>query len=196
MATRGISGLALGSAATGAFLIYAGLKGTSPLEELRAILAGEVTPLGRTPLGSPITIAKRTDPYTAGEGYAGGSDSSIVNAAAKYLGRPYRWGGTFAGSSGGDCSGLVYRALNDAGYTVRRLTTYGWMGSPMAVTVTTPAAGDLVVWPGHMGIFVSPGKMIHAPQTGGVVGYTDIGKRYGINPRYRRVKKSGGATPI
>jgi cell wall-associated NlpC family hydrolase len=195
MATKGVSGPALAAVAGGAFLVYVGIKGTTPLEELRSILTGATPePLGTSPKGTAITVT-RTDEYTPGEGFAGGSDSSIVRAAAKYLGRPYRWGGTFAGGAGGDCSGLVYRALTDAGYTVRRLTTFGWMTSPMAVTVTKPEPGDLVVWPGHMGIYVGSGKMIVAPRTGTVVQYQTVGRRNGIAPTYRRVRKTGGPKP-
>lgn len=190
-ATRGISGTALASAAGGAFLIYVGIKGSNPLDELRSILQGATPePLGRQATGTPVTVSARTGEFAGGT-FAPASNSSIVQAAAKYIGKPYRWGAT--GPDSFDCSGLVYRALRESGYNVRRLTTYGWLVSPMAVTVKNPEPGDLVVWPGHMGIYVGGGRMIEAPRTGLTVRYSSVGTRNGVAPTYRRVKPGGTA---
>jgi cell wall-associated NlpC family hydrolase len=35
--------------------------------------------------------------------------------------------------------------------------------------------GDIVWEPGHVGIYVGNGAVIHAPHTGGVVGYISVG---------------------
>jgi cell wall-associated NlpC family hydrolase len=189
-ATRGISGTALMSAAGGAFLIYIGIRGVNPVDELRTILSGATpTPLDRTAKGTGITVTSTRTGEFAGGTFAPASNSGIVNAAAKYLGKPYRWGAT--GPNAFDCSGLVYRALRESGYQVRRLTTFGWMVSPMAVTVQNPEPGDLVVWPGHMGIYVGGGRMIEAPRTGLTVRYAPVGNRNGVAPTYRRVKPGG-----
>jgi cell wall-associated NlpC family hydrolase len=193
MATRGMSGTALTLGAVGSLLIYAGIKGTNPLDEIRGIFTGTPPePLSRESTYTPIT---QTGSGT-GES-TGTSSSALLNAARRYLGRPYRWGGTFAGNAGGDCSGLVYRACLDIGLKVPRHTTVTWPLSSHAIRVSAPSVGDLVVWPGmHMGIHSGSGQMLHAPRTGDVVKFASYtSSRSGRQAVYLRVKTGVLTTP-
>lgn len=113
---------------------------------------------------------------TATGNYAGTGNASvgqaIVAAAKTYLGTPYVWGGS--SYSGVDCSGLVMRAHQAAGISVVRYS--GWLGSNgKSVTLAEAKPGDVVCYSGHVGIYVGNGQMIHAPQPGQKVTYTNIG---------------------
>jgi peptidoglycan DL-endopeptidase CwlO len=193
MAPRaGISGRALALATAGGVLVYAGLRGESPLEALRGILTGSPPPL---PEGKGISLTdfgSGTIPGAAGVGT--GPNAQLATAATKYLGVPYRWGGT--SRSGLDCSGLVVVSYRDIGVTGVPRTSLGQRMWSNHIQVSSPAAGDLVYWPGHIGIMVGAGKMINAPRTGRNVEYASVGSRNGVAPTYLRYapkRRSGRA---
>jgi hypothetical protein len=184
MAQRaGISGKALGLAAAGGVLVYAGLRGESPLESIRGILTGSPAPV---PSGRPVTL----EPFGGGSiptsGAVGGAFPQLLTAATRYLGVPYKWAGT--SRAGVDCSGLVVLSFHDVGVTGVPRTSLGqrlWRRVKQ-VSASETGAGDLVWWPGHIGIVVNARKMINSPHTGSVVGYATIGVRDGKTPTYLR----------
>lgn len=103
--------------------------------------------------------------------------SEIVPYARRFLGVPYRWGGS--SPSGFDCSGFtsyVYR--NAAGVSIPRTSrAQSRFGQPVSRAHLMP--GDLVFFGSpvhHVGIYVGGGMMIHAPHTGDVVRYASIGR--------------------
>ena len=115
--------------------------------------------------------------YVPPSGTGGGA--AIVAEAYKYMGVPYVWGGQSA--SGVDCSGLVLLAHRAIGVKLAHYS--GSQGSGgRAVSRAEAQPGDVVCYPGHVGIYVGNGKMIHAPQTGDVVRVVNV---YG-SPWFRR----------
>ncbi|MEZ5654404.1 MAG: NlpC/P60 family protein [Sphingobium sp.] len=84
-----------------------------------------------------------------------------VAAAERQIGQPYIWGGRGAG--GIDCSGLVQLALGQAGVRVPRDTDLqrDAIGSPIAAEDELQR-GDLVFFPGHVGIMMDATNMLHA----------------------------------
>jgi cell wall-associated NlpC family hydrolase len=114
-------------------------------------------------------------------GSAGGQGSAVVDAATKYLGVPYQWGGTDP-RTGLDCSGLTQRVFADVGIDLPRTSSQqATAGRPVA-GLTNAQPGDLVFFdyssrPGidHVGIYVGDGKMIAAPQEGEVVKVQNVG---------------------
>lgn len=96
-----------------------------------------------------------------------GNGSTITNAAKKYLGTPYVWGGESMAEGGMDCSGFVYNALKDAGYNVGRTTAQGYRNSGKTVNKSELQPGDLVFYgkngeASHIGIYIGNGQMIHS----------------------------------
>lgn len=61
----------------------------------------------------------------------------LINNCQKYIGVPYVWGGESRAEGGFDCSGFLYRVLNDTGLKVSRTTAQGYYskfkGSPSSI---------------------------------------------------------------
>ena len=98
-----------------------------------------------------------------------GTVAGIMEYALAQRGKPYIWGGT--GPAGYDCSGIIYMAYRSVGLTIPR-TTFGQWPFGVNVPEGEEQAGDLVFFnagpgtgpsnPGHVGMVVSPGKMVEA----------------------------------
>lgn len=116
--------------------------------------------------------------------------NKIVDKASNYLGTKYTYGGKDA-STGLDCSGLVYKALNDAGVNVPALTAEGYKQMAKSISQANAKPGDLVFFGAngisdHVGIYMGNGQMINATGTktqitnidskkAGLIGYGRIG---------------------
>ncbi len=84
-----------------------------------------------------------------------------VAVAERYMGQPYVWGGR--GHRGIDCSGLVQVALGQCGMPVPRDTDLQRDGIGMPLPNDAPLRrGDLVFFPGHVGIMSDAQTLLHA----------------------------------
>lgn len=93
----------------------------------------------------------------------GGKKGDFVAVAQRFLGVPYLWAGRSV--HGIDCSGLIQMSMHAAGRGCLRDTDMQEKTLGTRVTNKDPSAwrrGDLVFWPGHVGIVSSPGKILHA----------------------------------
>lgn len=144
---------------------------TVPLERMLAALAG--TPgeaLQPVPPGTASAIPAQVLGKASAE-----AGTAVVEQASRYLGIPYRWGGSDP-ATGLDCSGLVQQVFDDLGVDVPRTSVeQSRVGAPVA-SMAQARPGDLLFWassrPGqanHIGIYVGEDKMLHAPYTGEVV---------------------------
>jgi len=128
---------------------------------------------------------------------ATGTGAEVVGAATKYLGVPYKWGGTDP-ATGLDCSGFTQRVYADLGIDIPRTSSQqATAGRPVA-SLAEAQPGDLVFFDNsssragidHVGLYIGGGKMIAAPQEGDVVKVQDVG-----NPTLiRRVLPDGAST--
>lgn len=85
----------------------------------------------------------------------------MLETATALIGQPYLWGGRGAG--GIDCSGLVQLACDFAGIKCPRDSDMQReaLGRPMAED--EPArAGDVIFFPGHVGLMLDETTLIHA----------------------------------
>ena len=84
----------------------------------------------------------------------------IVNFATQFVGNPYVYGGTSL-TNGADCSGFVMSVYKNFGYSLPR-TTWGMENSGVAVSADDIRLGDLVLYEGHVGIYMGDGNIVHA----------------------------------
>lgn len=86
--------------------------------------------------------------------------SEPLAVAQAFIGAPYLWGGRTPG--GVDCSGLVQAALTAAGLASPRDSDQQLAGLPEAVAFDDRQRGDLVFFPGHVGILAGRDRLLHA----------------------------------
>jgi len=91
------------------------------------------------------------------------SSSAIVNYARQFLGTPYVWGGTTP--AGFDCSGFTQYVFRNFGIELPR-TSSAQASFGIRVSAADARPGDLVAWPGHVGIYTGNGNNVAARQPG------------------------------
>lgn len=94
----------------------------------------------------------------------------VVDYAVKFVGNPYKWGGTSL-TKGADCSGFVQSVYKHFGYTLPRVSkdqavSAGYMNVTPNETYLLP--GDLIFYTNekgtvdHVAMYIGDGKIVHA----------------------------------
>ncbi len=102
---------------------------------------------------------------------------AVVDYAKQFLGNPYVYGGTSL-TRGTDCSGFVLSVYAKFGFSLPH-SSYGQRSVGRRVSYSEIQPGDIICYPGHVGIYAGDGKIIHASD-----------ERSGIkfsNARYTRI---------
>lgn len=144
--------------------------------------------------GTSAPTALTTVPGLPGLSSGQGADA-LLTAAKKYLGVPYKWGGTNP-ATGLDCSGFVQRACKDIGVSVPRVAADQAKVGTKVESIADAKPGDLVAFGSpvdHIGIYVGDNQMIVAPRKGDVV---KIQKLYRTPTAIRRIVPEVAALPM
>lgn len=84
----------------------------------------------------------------------------VVAFAKQFLGNPYVWGGTSL-TEGADCSGFVQSVYKKFGIELPR-TTWDMESVGIEVTYDEILPGDLLLYDGHVGIYMEEDQIINA----------------------------------
>ncbi len=149
-------------------------KGGVPRPFPDAARPAQPAPVG-TEAVSPATPPAAAAPMSPGgseSGTGGVPGNDVIQTALKFLGTPYRNGGS--DPSGFDCSGFVQFVFARHGTSLpREVRTQFEEGQEIDLQEVEP--GDLVFFQtvsrgaSHVGIAVGDGRFIHAPSSRGVV---------------------------
>lgn len=149
-------------------------SGAMPGAPLGARAASNATTYATTP-SAPSNASSPTSPPTS-------TELSVTAAAQKYLGVPYRWGGTDP-ATGLDCSGFTRRVFADLGINLPRTSAQQATAGVPVASLASARPGDLLFYdydtsrPGidHVGVYVGNGRMIAAPTEGQSVKIQSVG---------------------
>ena len=94
-----------------------------------------------------------------------GVGSDAVAIGSNYLGTPYAWGG---GAPGGfDCSGFVSYVYAQMGISLPHQSG-DILNSGTVISASEARPGDILWWPGHVGIYAGDGQVLHSTPGPGV----------------------------
>jgi len=91
------------------------------------------------------------------------SGVTLLDSAESFLNAPYLWGGRT--KMGLDCSALVQLSLAHTGLRVHRDSDLQWASIGVEIDPKIADRGDLVFFPGHVGIMLDSKNVLHANQT-------------------------------
>lgn len=118
-------------------------------------------------------------PMEAGEtsGNIASAGQAVIDYACQFIGNPYVWGGTSL-TDGADCSGFVQSVYAHFGISLPR-TTYDMVNSGYEVSYENALPGDLILYDGHVGIYMGDGTIVNAMNEADGIGicsatYADI----------------------
>ncbi|MBO5461076.1 MAG: C40 family peptidase [Ruminococcus sp.] len=150
-------------------LSSAGQTGEGVLTNGEAAADGEVSVCGDRPVHGEVSMygevsdntgtnqTTEASVYISEQGVTG---QAVINFACQFIGNPYVWGGTSL-TNGADCSGFVQSVYANFGISLPR-TTWDMESVGYAVSYEEAQMGDLVLYDGHVGLYMGDGTIVNA----------------------------------
>lgn len=105
--------------------------------------------------------------------------NDIVKYAKKFVGNPYRWGGTSL-TRGADCSGFTQSVYKHFDIKIPRTSSSQRRAGKKVSNLKKAQAGDLICYYGHVAIYMGKNKIIHASSR-------KTGIKISHNAKYRKI---------
>lgn len=105
------------------------------------------------------TATKKT--VTMGKAAQMKKGAEVVAYAMKYLGNPYRYGGTSL-TKGTDCSGFTMKIYRHFGKKIPRTSRSQRGAGKKVKSLKKARPGDLICYNGHVAIYMGKNRVIHA----------------------------------
>ena len=119
--------------------------------------AGTGNPAGENTQQADGTAEVQETAVVDSQEYAG---QAVIDFACQFIGNPYVWGGTSL-TNGADCSGFVQSVYANFGIALPR-TTYEMVNAGYEVSYDQALPGDLVLYDGHVGLYMGDGTIVNA----------------------------------
>lgn len=115
------------------------------------------------PVRDTTTASRSADRTTTSAAPQSVAGNAVLEIAFRYIGVPYVYGG--ATPAGFDCSGFTQYVFAQVGISLPRSSAdQRYAGTVVPQSQARP--GDLLWWPGHVGIYVGDGQYIGARSPG------------------------------
>lgn len=133
----------------------------APVAEPEEAPAEEVAPAEEAPAApaAEVQAAPAPEPEPVAVPAASGLGNQIVAIARSYAGAPYVWGGTTP--AGWDCIGYARFVYGQVGISLPASSS-GARYAGVQIPASQAQPGDLMWWPGHVGIYTGGGMHIAA----------------------------------
>jgi len=125
--------------------------------------SGDTATKSRLPVAIPPQPGDGVDVTLPGGGTVAAPNEIAAQAVRNALGNlgvPYVWDGTTPGEAL-DCSGLTMTAYADAGLEIPRHSAAQAIGAEV-LSAAELLPGDLVVWDGHVAMYIGNGQLVEA----------------------------------
>ena len=91
----------------------------------------------------------------------GSKGQSVISYALRFVGNPYRWGGTSL-THGADCSGFVMSVYRHFGISLPHSSSALRHVGTAVHGLSNAKPGDIICYSGHVALYIGNGKIVHA----------------------------------
>ncbi len=123
----------------------------------------QITYKGKTAYVSQKYVSSKKVTASATKKTSSSKGQQIANYATKFVGNPYRWGGTSL-TRGADCSGFIKAVYQKFGYNLPHSSS-ALRSKGTGVSSSNKKAGDVVCYSGHVALYIGNNKIVHAANT-------------------------------